>query len=311
MKAVIQYGRNIPSFCYEVAIPIWNRVMILMKVETLKGNKVTAHTICTHARTSGNNHNDDDFPFSYLFQTIIIHSQYSMPPRRKKPCELGADCPYQHEYQHSLEFSHGKNNEHHQSGGKRQKHQSQKATMDGWKRTAGHTLGGSDARGSNGVNSSSVTSTRGGMGRPTSAAAKRRASAQAAAKRATIYTATTRPPNNPNELKRPFTTHETNRESKRGGTKPSNNIKSSSRNGACPTESQNANSTTSTNDNNATSARKQWKCTACTLVNPSFCQTCSVCESKRPTHNNIYMPSNNNQKHQVSNVIDLIDSDSD
>jgi hypothetical protein len=236
-----------------------------------------------------------------------------MPPRRKKPCELGADCPYQHEYQHSLEFSHEKNNEHHQSGGKRQKHQSQKATMDGWKRTAGHTLGGSDARGSNGVNSSSsssVTSSRGGMGRPTSAAAKRRASAQAAAKRATCNTATTMPPNNRNA---PFATHETNRESKRGGTKSSNNIKSSSRNGACPTESQTANKTTNTNDNNATSARKEWKCTACTLVNPSFCQTCSVCESKRPTHNNICMPSNNNhnKKHQVSNVIDLIDSDSD
>lgn len=229
-----------------------------------------------------------------------------MPPRRKKPCELGADCPYQHEYQHSLEFTHG--NEH-QSG-----KQSQKATLDGWKRTAGHTLGGSDARGSNGVNSrsrSGVTSTRGGMGRPTSAAAKRQVAAQAAAKRATFNAATTMPPNNPNALKRPFTNHESNRESKRGGTKPSSNIKSSSRNRARPTESQTANNTTSTNNNNATAAaRKQWKCTACTLVNPSFSQTCSVCESKRPNHNNI-MPSNNNKKHQVSDVIDLVDSDSD
>lgn len=263
----------------------------------------------THVVLSGNNNNDDDFHFPCiaLFQTIIINSQYSMPPRRKKPCELGADCPYQHEYQHSLEFSHG--NEH-QSG----KHQSQKATLDGWKRTAGHTLGGSDARGSNGVisrSSGGVTITRGGMGRPTSAAAKRQAAAHAAAQRATFNAATTMPPNNPNSLKRPFTTQEINRDSKRGGTKPSNNIKSSSRNGARPTESQTANNTTSTNDNNATAARKQWKCTACTLVNPSFCQTCSVCESKRPNHNNVMPSSNNNKTHQVSNVIDLVDSDSD
>jgi hypothetical protein len=54
----------------------------------------------THVVLSGNNNNDDDFHFPCiaLFQTIIINSQYSMPPRRKKPCELGADCPYQHEY---------------------------------------------------------------------------------------------------------------------------------------------------------------------------------------------------------------------
>ena len=28
--------------------------------------------------------------------------------KRKKPeCELGASCPYRHQYQHQLEFSHG------------------------------------------------------------------------------------------------------------------------------------------------------------------------------------------------------------
>ena len=29
--------------------------------------------------------------------------------RGKKPCELGRDCPYKHEYQHNLEFSHPDN----------------------------------------------------------------------------------------------------------------------------------------------------------------------------------------------------------
>ena len=29
--------------------------------------------------------------------------------RGKRPCELGRDCPYKHEYQHSLEFSHPDN----------------------------------------------------------------------------------------------------------------------------------------------------------------------------------------------------------
>uniref|UniRef100_A0A6U3UZE8 C3H1-type domain-containing protein n=1 Tax=Ditylum brightwellii TaxID=49249 RepID=A0A6U3UZE8_9STRA len=77
-----------------------------------------------------------------------------MPPK-KKPCPHGSNCKYQHEHQHTAEYSHGvESNELYQKVEKRK--------ADAWKKTSGHTLGGAGggaARSSHVGRKSTTTST--------------------------------------------------------------------------------------------------------------------------------------------------------